>query len=91
MESVLARCNAEKSSLGAGCGTGVLTTMKIPTSSCHTFCWKARHSFDVPFFYLQHGAFRALHIASRWELALKRLRRRVFGTTLTGLIAEAWI
>jgi hypothetical protein len=21
-----------------------------PTSSCHTFCWKARHSFDVPFF-----------------------------------------
>jgi hypothetical protein len=23
---------------------------EIPTSSCHTFCWKARHSFDVPFF-----------------------------------------
>jgi hypothetical protein len=21
-----------------------------PTSSCHTFCWKARQSFDVPFF-----------------------------------------
>jgi hypothetical protein len=21
-----------------------------PTSSCHTFCWKARHRFDVPFF-----------------------------------------
>jgi hypothetical protein len=21
-----------------------------PTSSCHTFCWKARHTFDVPFF-----------------------------------------
>jgi len=21
-----------------------------PTSSCHTFCWKARHDFDVPFF-----------------------------------------
>ena len=21
-----------------------------PTSSCQTFCWKARHSFDVPFF-----------------------------------------
>jgi hypothetical protein len=21
-----------------------------PTSSCHTFCWKARHYFDVPFF-----------------------------------------
>jgi hypothetical protein len=29
---------------------------EIPTSSCHTFCWKARHSFDVPFFYPQHGA-----------------------------------
>jgi hypothetical protein len=33
-----------------------------PTSSCQTFCWKARHPFDVPFFYLQHGASR-LHIA----------------------------
>jgi hypothetical protein len=22
-----------------------------PTSSCHTFCWKARQFFDVPFFY----------------------------------------
>jgi len=21
-----------------------------PTSSCHTFCWKARQRFDVPFF-----------------------------------------
>jgi hypothetical protein len=21
-----------------------------PTSSCHTFCWKARQVFDVPFF-----------------------------------------
>jgi hypothetical protein len=21
-----------------------------PTSSCHTFCWKARQYFDVPFF-----------------------------------------
>jgi hypothetical protein len=33
-----------------------------PTSSCQTFCWKSRHPFDVPFFYLQHGASR-LHIA----------------------------
>jgi hypothetical protein len=23
---------------------------EIPTSSCQSFCWKARHSFDVPFF-----------------------------------------
>jgi hypothetical protein len=21
-----------------------------PTSSCQTFCWKARQAFDVPFF-----------------------------------------
>ncbi|MEP7100673.1 MAG: hypothetical protein ABI781_09205 [Burkholderiales bacterium] len=28
---------------------------EIPTSSCQSFCWKARHSFDVPFFYAQHG------------------------------------
>src|SRR5205085_7444112 len=26
-----------------------------PTSSCHTFCWKARHFFDVPFFYVRRG------------------------------------
>jgi hypothetical protein len=30
---------------------------EIPTSSCQSFCWKARHSFDVPFFYVQR-AFR---------------------------------
>ena len=24
---------------------------EVPTSSCHTFCWKARQCFDVPFFY----------------------------------------
>ena len=23
---------------------------EIPTSSCQTFCWKARQGFDVPFF-----------------------------------------
>jgi hypothetical protein len=23
---------------------------EIPTSSCQSFCWKARQSFDVPFF-----------------------------------------
>jgi hypothetical protein len=28
---------------------------ETPTSSCHTFCWKARQSFDVPFFYSTHG------------------------------------
>ena len=32
---------------------------EIPTSSCQSFCWKARHSFDVPFFWLQHGPFGA--------------------------------
>jgi hypothetical protein len=34
-----------------------------PASSCQTFCWKARHRFDVPFFLaltqLQGGAIRA--------------------------------
>jgi len=34
---------------------------EIPTSSCHTFCWKARHSFDVPFFWLRHGAIAPSH------------------------------
>jgi hypothetical protein len=28
---------------------------EIPTSSCQSFCWKARQSFDVPFFCVQHG------------------------------------
>jgi len=28
---------------------------EIPTSSCQSFCWKARQSFDVPFFYAQRG------------------------------------
>jgi hypothetical protein len=23
---------------------------EVPTSSCQSFCWKARQSFDVPFF-----------------------------------------
>jgi hypothetical protein len=32
---------------------------EVPTSSCHTFCWKARRLFDVPFFYVSHGAFSA--------------------------------
>jgi len=43
---------------------------EIPTSSCHTFCWKARHSFDVPFFYLQHGAAAPFGIASRCRRVL---------------------
>jgi len=28
---------------------------EIPTSSCQSFCWKARQSFDVPFFYVRRG------------------------------------
>jgi len=27
-----------------------------PTSSCHTFCWKARQFFDVPFFCSRPGS-----------------------------------
>jgi hypothetical protein len=30
---------------------------EIPTSSCQSFCWKARHRFDVPFFYVSCGPF----------------------------------
>jgi len=41
-----------------------------PTSSCHTFCWKARHYFDVPFFYVRPGPLGTL-IAPRLR-ALKR-------------------
>jgi hypothetical protein len=29
-----------------------------PTSSCQTFCWKARQPFDVPFFCLSPGLLR---------------------------------
>jgi hypothetical protein len=29
---------------------GAFEYNEVPTSSCHTFCWKARHFFDVPFF-----------------------------------------
>jgi hypothetical protein len=28
---------------------------EIPTSSCQSFCWKARQRFDVPFFCLRHA------------------------------------
>ena len=57
-----------------------------PTSSCHTFCWKARHLFDVPFFCLRTGhcapSLRraklaydatALPLRSRGEPAMSRL------------------
>jgi len=33
-----------------GFGRGPFGYNEGPTSSCHTFCWKARQSFDVPFF-----------------------------------------
>jgi hypothetical protein len=38
---------------------------EVPTSSCHTFCWKARHSFDVPFFCLSPRGFATLNFAAR--------------------------
>jgi hypothetical protein len=49
---------------------------EVPTSSCHTFCWKARQSFDVPFFCPRSGAFSP---SQRFaiELALKRPGRFV--------------
>jgi hypothetical protein len=33
-----------------------------PTSSCQTFCWKARHLFDAPFFYRDPGHRAAMPI-----------------------------
>jgi hypothetical protein len=33
-----------------GLRPGAFDYNEVPTSSCHTFCWKARQSFDVPFF-----------------------------------------
>jgi hypothetical protein len=42
-----------------------------PTSSCHTFCWKARQRFDVPFFYLGRRPSR-LHPTPRYEPAAQR-------------------
>jgi hypothetical protein len=35
---------------GRGFQRGAFGYNESPTSSCHTFCWKARRSFDVPFF-----------------------------------------
>jgi hypothetical protein len=45
-----------------------------PTSSCHTFCWKARRLFDVPFFCLPPRGFTALHFAGRSWRAAQRPR-----------------
>jgi hypothetical protein len=33
-----------------GLPRGAFGYNESPTSSCHTFCWKARQKFDVPFF-----------------------------------------
>ena len=33
-----------------GLQPGCFDYNEIPTSSCQSFCWKARQSFDVPFF-----------------------------------------
>jgi hypothetical protein len=33
-----------------GLQRGAFGYNESPTSSCHTFCWKARQKFDVPFF-----------------------------------------
>ena len=57
MVSMLARCNDKKSSAGAVLQLASFDYNEIPTSSCQSFCWKARHRFDVPFFYVSHGLF----------------------------------
>jgi hypothetical protein len=47
---MLADCNDKKSSNGAVSRGVLLATMKAQQAVAKTFCWKARHSFDVPFF-----------------------------------------
>ncbi|MDQ6680003.1 MAG: hypothetical protein M3Y67_03440 [Pseudomonadota bacterium] len=47
---LLAHCNEKKSSNGAVSGLILVTTMKSQQAVANTFCWKARQSFDVPFF-----------------------------------------
>jgi hypothetical protein len=43
-----------------------------PTSSCHTFCWKARQFFDVPFFCSRPGS--STHHVERASHATTRTR-----------------
>jgi hypothetical protein len=47
---MLADRNDKKSSNGAVSRGVLLATMKAQQAVAKTFCWKARHSFDVPFF-----------------------------------------
>ena len=47
-----------------GLRRGCFDYNEVPTSSCHTFCWKARHRFDVPFFWPPAAPFAALEIAA---------------------------
>jgi len=49
---MLADRNELKTSNGAVSKGGAFATMKVQQRSCHSFCWKARHRFDVPFFYV---------------------------------------
>jgi hypothetical protein len=46
-----------------GFAEGAFAYNEVPTSSCHTFCWKARHLFDVPFFCSPARRFRSLKSA----------------------------
>jgi hypothetical protein len=46
-----------------GFSKGAFEYNEVPTSSCHTFCWKARHRFDVPFFWPPAAPSAALEIA----------------------------
>ena len=47
-----------------GLRPGCFDYNEVPTSSCHTFCWKARHRFDVPFFWPPAAPSAALEIAA---------------------------
>jgi hypothetical protein len=65
-----------------GSAAKLLATMKSQQAVAKHFCWKARQSFDVPFFWFQRGP-SGLHIASPYEPSLQWLRRCSFVSSWT--------
>jgi hypothetical protein len=49
---LLERRNGRKASVDAGFEGGDFDTMAFQQAVAKSFCWKARHPFDAPFFYL---------------------------------------
>jgi hypothetical protein len=87
---MLAARNDEKSSTGAALRRVLLATMKSQQAVAIRFVGR-RVIRSTCLFFSFSTALPRLHIASRCELALKRLRRFASGTTLTAALANAWI